>query len=148
MTVRVLFVCWANACRSPMSHALATGQVRERGLDIEVDSAAGVRPASYTSPEAVRAIATSHPGWEEIIDGRAPKSIHDVEGSPEVVVVHAPDALIHCEERFPSSNVLPLYVDDPVGRGQDYYDACCRELEVIVSGVLDDITSGRLPDSA
>lgn len=40
-TVRVLFVCMGNICRSPTAHAVFTRRVQEAGLEgrIEVDSA-------------------------------------------------------------------------------------------------------------
>ncbi|MGF1547182.1 MAG: low molecular weight protein-tyrosine-phosphatase [Thiotrichales bacterium] len=41
MTVKVLFVCMGNICRSPTAHGVFAHRVREHGLDhlIEIDSA-------------------------------------------------------------------------------------------------------------
>lgn len=39
MTVKVLFVCLGNICRSPLAEAALRAEAERRGLDIEVDSA-------------------------------------------------------------------------------------------------------------
>ena len=37
--LRMLVVCTANICRSPMAHALLAAEADERGADLEVRSA-------------------------------------------------------------------------------------------------------------
>jgi len=39
MTVRVLFVCLGNICRSPLAEAAFRAQAERLGIDVEVDSA-------------------------------------------------------------------------------------------------------------
>ena len=39
MTIRVLFVCLGNICRSPLAEAALRSEALRQGLDIEVDSA-------------------------------------------------------------------------------------------------------------
>lgn len=57
MTQRVLVVCTANVCRSPMGEALLRRSAEAKGLDVEVRSA-GVRvPGLPVDPDAVRALA-------------------------------------------------------------------------------------------
>ncbi len=57
MTQRVLVVCTANVCRSPMGEALLRRSVEAKGLDVVVRSA-GVRvPGLPVDPDAVRALA-------------------------------------------------------------------------------------------
>ena len=41
--MRILFVCSGNICRSPTAEGVMRHIARERGLDIEADSA-GIRP--------------------------------------------------------------------------------------------------------
>lgn len=56
MTQRVLVVCTANVCRSPMGEALLRRSVEAKGLDVEVRSA-GVRvPGLPVDPDAVRVL--------------------------------------------------------------------------------------------
>lgn len=143
MPLRILFVCWANACRSPMAHALAAGLARERGLDVAVDSAAGVAPSHATAPEAVEAVRSLHPGWESAIDRRRPRGIREVRGDPDVVAVLSRSSLGPVEARFAQSRIVRMFVEDPVGRGQEAYDACARELEERIGELLDDVGAGR-----
>lgn len=39
MTIRILFVCLGNICRSPLAEAAFRGEAERLGLDVEVDSA-------------------------------------------------------------------------------------------------------------
>ena len=54
---RLMFVCTANRCRSPMAQALATELLAQRGVDAEVVSCGIMEGGSAASPGAVRAMA-------------------------------------------------------------------------------------------
>ncbi|MEK9655565.1 MAG: low molecular weight phosphotyrosine protein phosphatase, partial [Halieaceae bacterium] len=60
MTVRVLFVCMGNICRSPTAHAVFRPQVLKAGLSdqIEIDSA-GTHGYHIGNPPDARATATA-----------------------------------------------------------------------------------------
>ena len=61
MSIRVVFVCMGNICRSPMAHGLFKHMVEEAGLSdhIEVDSCG---TSGYHRGEP------PHPGTQEILD--------------------------------------------------------------------------------
>jgi protein-tyrosine phosphatase len=60
MSVRVLFVCMGNICRSPTAHALFRGAVIAAGLDDEVTTdSAGTHAYHIGNPPDARATATA-----------------------------------------------------------------------------------------
>jgi protein-tyrosine phosphatase len=66
MTVKVLFVCLGNICRSPTAEGIFKSKVREAGLDeyIETDSC-GTAPFHIgKSPDARAVTAASHFGYD------------------------------------------------------------------------------------
>lgn len=69
MTVRVLFVCMGNICRSPTAHAVFRQQVVEAGLSdqIEIDSA-GTHGYHIGNPPDARATATARQRGIEMSD--------------------------------------------------------------------------------
>lgn len=69
MTVRVLFVCMGNICRSPTAHAVFRQQVLEAGLSdqIEIDSA-GTHGYHIGNPPDARATATARQRGIEMSD--------------------------------------------------------------------------------
>ena len=69
MTVRVLFVCMGNICRSPTAHAVFRQQVFEAGLSdqIEIDSA-GTHGYHIGNPPDARATATARQRGIEMSD--------------------------------------------------------------------------------
>ena len=72
MTVRVLFVCMGNICRSPTAHAVFRQQVLVAGLadQFEIDSA-GTHAYHIGNPADSRAIATARQRGIEMSDLRA-----------------------------------------------------------------------------
>ena len=69
MTVRVLFVCMGNICRSPTAHAVFRQQVLEASLSdqIEIDSA-GTHGYHIGNPPDARATATARQRGIEMSD--------------------------------------------------------------------------------
>ena len=58
MSVKVLFVCLGNICRSPLAEAAFRAEAQRRGLDVEVDSA-GTGDWHAGQPPDRRAIAAA-----------------------------------------------------------------------------------------
>ena len=76
MSIRVLFVCMGNICRSPTAHALFREQVDRAGLatHIEIDSAGTHAYHVGNAPDA-RAIATARARGIKMADLRA-RQVH------------------------------------------------------------------------
>ena len=101
MTVRVLFVCLGNICRSPMAEAIFRRMVEEAGLsgDIEVDSAG---TSAYHVGEP------AHPGTRRVLahhgiqhNGRARQLAGgDVTGEPVYLIAMDSENLEALRQRF------------------------------------------------
>lgn len=72
MTVRVLFVCMGNICRSPLAEAAFRAEAERAGLEVEVDSAGTGGWHAGQAPDP-RAIAAARRGGLEIGHLRARK---------------------------------------------------------------------------
>jgi protein-tyrosine phosphatase len=70
MTVKVLFVCMGNICRSPLAEAALRAEAARRGLDVEIDSA-GTGGWHAGEPPDRRAIAAARRGGVDISRQRA-----------------------------------------------------------------------------
>ena len=100
MTVRVLFVCLGNICRSPMAEAIFRRMVEEAGLsgDIEVDSAG---TSAYHVGEP------AHPGTRRVLahhgiqhNGRARQLAGgDVTGEPVYLIAMDSENLAALRQR-------------------------------------------------
>ena len=72
MTVRVLFVCMGNICRSPTAHALFHEAVTAAGLDDEITTdSAGTHAYHIGNPPDARATATALARDVDMTDLRA-----------------------------------------------------------------------------
>ncbi len=56
--IRILLICTANVCRSPMAEALLTGVLSRRGVKAEVVSAGLLEAGRPMAPEAINAVAS------------------------------------------------------------------------------------------
>ena len=148
-TMRVLFVCTGNTCRSPMAAAWFQRLCREQGAThIEIDSAGlATRPKDAVSPQARRVL-------EE--EGLVPLRLRSQLLS--VKIMHRADLILtmtasHCEQlvaRFPSaanktrpllSVLAPRHADvfDPYGGSTDDYRRCLAMMKPALEAVLDRI---------
>ncbi len=72
MTVRVLFVCMGNICRSPLAEGALRAEAGRIGLDVEIDSA-GTGGWHAGEPPDARAIAAARRQGVDIAHLRARK---------------------------------------------------------------------------
>ena len=87
MTLRVLVVCTANVCRSPMAQALLHHHCREVGVDVSVRSAGTKEFDLPVDPLAVEALATYGLDISQHQPRRLDRSIVDTEGADLVLVM-------------------------------------------------------------
>jgi len=59
--IRILLVCTANVCRSPMAEAILAGLLIRRGIVAEVVSAGLLEAGRPMAPEALQAVAGDNP---------------------------------------------------------------------------------------
>ncbi|MBE3589767.1 MAG: threonylcarbamoyl-AMP synthase [Firmicutes bacterium] len=127
---RVLFVCTGNTCRSPMAEALARRLAAQRGLPLEFASAgthaAAGEAATPEAAQAVRRLGAELEGhasravtpellqWADLVVAMTPAHAERLRRQhPE----HAPKVATW-DEIFGGGDV-----PDPIGLGQDAYDA-------------------------
>ncbi|MEA3030250.1 MAG: low molecular weight protein-tyrosine phosphatase [Sphingomonadales bacterium] len=72
MSVKVLFVCLGNICRSPLAEGALRAEAKRLGLDVETDSA-GTGGWHAGEPPDQRAIAAARRNGVDISDLRARK---------------------------------------------------------------------------
>ena len=121
--MRVLFVCFGNACRSQM----AEGFARVLGSDCMVPASAGVFPAYAVAPDTIRAMD------EKDIDLREhfPKAIRHLGRAKFDVVVNMSETFLPEE---PGVRLLEWEVPDPIYME---YEDHCRVRDLIERRVME-----------
>jgi arsenate reductase len=112
--MRLLFVCVGNTCRSQMAESVA------KSMGHEAESA-GTSPGFEVALDAIR--VTGEIGID--MSGQYPKSVDDVDASGFDRIIS-----MGCGVECPA---LPIDDDwgleDPVGRGEDFYRSTLEEIK-------------------
>lgn len=146
-TIRLLFVCSGNTCRSPMAAAIAEHFARARRADlpaIEVDSAGtGVSEGAPVTPEAARALARL--GVDAVAHRSRSLSRAQIDASDaiycmtpahlEAVLALAPDAAYKARLLDPAGGSVP----DPIGGSQRLYNDVCRTLADLIAARMQEL---------
>lgn len=131
MTVRVLFVCVENSCRSQMAEAFA----RELGAPDVTARSAGSRPSGSVNPLAVEVMA------ERGIDlsGHRSKGVDELSGErfDAVVSMGCGDA---CPS-VPAERRIEWDVPDPAGSSREAFVGARDEIERRVRALLGELES-------
>lgn len=129
--LRVLILCTGNSARSQIAEALLS---RKGAGRIHADSA-GSKPAARVNPFAVRVLAEHGIAWE----GREPKGIDAVIGSPWDVVITVCDHAKEACPVFPGSTVMAHWgMPDPAEvEGDDDRLRAFHETFTVLSGRID-----------
>jgi protein-tyrosine phosphatase len=147
MTVRVLFVCLGNICRSPLAEAAFRAEAERLGLDAEADSA-GTGGWHRGEPPDRRAIAAGARNGVDISHLRARKVERaDFEGFDHIVALDS-ENLADLEALRPDGSRarLSLMLDhvpgregqpvaDPYYGGDDHFDATWRDVSEAARGL-------------
>jgi arsenate reductase len=136
-SLRILFVCIGNTCRSPMAEAIARGL---GGAGVEARSA-GLMPVGRIVPSTCRALEAL--GYDP--RGLASKGLGDVdlEGFDVVVSLLGEPGLGHLAS-FQGAALEAWSIPDPYGEDDEVYVAVARELERRIRGLLEEQTGREL----
>ena len=124
--LRILFVCLANLCRSPMAEAMAK---HLHGRDLAPDSA-GVSPAPGPMlPEAVRVIKKIT-GFD--FSGHVPRFVLDlpVQDFDYIIALDSSVFLrLNDMPQIPKDRLYGWDIVDPCGLGEDAYERTAAQIE-------------------
>ena len=124
---KVLFLCTGNSCRSQMAEAIVNALMKERWQAVS----AGIRPAGYVHPNAIRALAEM--GID--ISGARSKSAEEFRGAAfDLVVTVCDTAAEGCPVWLGRGKHVHLSFPDPAkATGTD------DEVMAVFRSVRDDI---------
>ena len=113
-TMRLLFVCVGNSCRSQMAEGIA----RSLGHDA---ASAGTHPASEVSPNAIKVLQSRGLSTEDL----HPKLIDDIDWQSYDMIVS-----MGCGVNCPMIRIDQDWgLDDPVGQPLEVFEACANVIE-------------------
>jgi len=151
---RVLFVCTANVCRSPMAEAMFDALAADAGLELRAESAGTAalkgQPAAPKTREVLAELGIpSKPGH------RARQVDRRMVGRTDLLVLTMTPEHVRAIERLtggPSPNVHTLAgyasgmrnegIADPYGHGLVVYRACARQLFDHLERLVDGLSRG------
>jgi protein-tyrosine phosphatase len=142
MTMKVLFVCLGNICRSPLAEAAFRAEAARIGLDAQPDSA-GTGGWHAGEPPDQRAIAAARRNGVDISHLRARRVTREDFDRFDMIVALDGDNLADLAAiRPPGSRAgLSLLLDHAGGRGgeavADPYYGCDRDFDVTWRDVTD-----------
>ncbi|MEA3046311.1 MAG: low molecular weight protein-tyrosine phosphatase [Sphingomonadales bacterium] len=147
MSVKVLFVCLGNICRSPLAEGALRAEAKRLGLDVETDSA-GTGGWHAGEPPDQRAIAAARRNGVDISDLRARKVTRaDFDRFDHIVALDAGnygdlEALRPEGSRARLSLLLDHVagregqaVDDPYYGGDRQFDITLRDVDEAARGL-------------
>lgn len=125
-TIRILFVCYGNICRSPMAEGIARLRLGTRG------EAASAGIAATGGPASVEAVLVMKLVYQTDISGHVarPVGVYDLKSFDHIVAM---DISIHNHLRdiwgVPGTKLYGWDIEDPLGLGYDAYKETARKIE-------------------
>jgi arsenate reductase len=138
--LRIAFVCVQNAGRSQMAYAFAQHEVKQRGLEDEIELiTGGTRPADHVHDEVVRAMHAV--GID--ISGRTPREITFEETrESDYVITMGCSANDVCPAGWAGEN-RDWNLDDPDGQSAAEVGRIRDEIERRVNDLVDEAENSR-----
>jgi len=124
--VRILFVCLANLCRSPMAKAIAS---HELGESVKAESA-GVAPLATRIPEEGLEVIRRRTGLDA--SGHRPRFVLDFRLDDFDYIIGMDSSVfmrLSAMSEIPKDKLYGWEISDPCGLGSDAYERTARQIE-------------------
>jgi protein-tyrosine-phosphatase len=151
---KVLIVCTANVCRSPMGEAILRRMIKEKGLEdhLQVESVGIYAMDGQKSSDLT--IEVCKENRLDLSDHRS-RSItpHDIQNS-NLILCMTPDHKQDLDQFFPgeqekistlreygsTKQLAKLAIDDPIGMSLNFYRRIFREIEIELKRIFPFLT--------
>lgn len=146
LTVRVIFVCTGNTCRSPMAAVMAKDWARQRepdGLSFEIESAGIAAGEGY--PAADQAIETMREQGIDLAGHRSQIITPEMIDRADVILTMTPRHAETVMQMAPGSvhKVFPIDpvhpIDDPIGQPVEVYRDVADQLRALIAARMQEM---------
>ncbi len=142
MSMKILFVCTGNTCRSPMCSAIVNDQ-RTPFSALSAGLFASSEPISQNAADALRLAGILSTDENPYADHRSHTVSHEDMEWADVVVGVSDAHEAELKRRFPAFagkiRSLPIGISDPYGGSLAVYENCLEEIHQAVTMLLQEL---------